>query len=453
MPFWFRNESPIENGAREWVNDRFDWLLRQFGLERMQSTRTIVPSTSFFREKYEQTEEGVRKLFDLTCGWMGIDPSSIELEFWQPEHRPGFTGQLVRQSPSWLGVFQKTDERNRITIDFGSVSVPETLLAVFSHELAHELLVEMENEADSELVTDLACVFFGMGVFNANESIENQFRINQRGEEIYGAGYLTPEMWGYALALRAWLLKEADLKYVRWLRSPIRRVFKRSLKYLQNNPTHIVHNGQLTPDERARRLAVSMPERFLFDYVSEADEVDFTEDMSPECLLLHANDLISAGDWNSARECLNEVLRVEPDNGTAFQYRTFVLIALEFYSDALDDGNSAVSREPDDPWSYYLRGAAHFYLAAHQQAIEDLTKYIEMSEERYTDHSRAYWLRGRAQAALSMHSEAIQDYNLSLRVWADWPEPYEARATSLAAIGEHERADADRAEAKRRATR
>ena len=60
------------------------WLLGQFGREHFLQRPVVVPTKDFFPEKYDQSETAARGLFERTCGYMGIDPASIELVFHQP---------------------------------------------------------------------------------------------------------------------------------------------------------------------------------------------------------------------------------------------------------------------------------------------------------------------------------------------------------------------------------
>ena len=188
------------------------WLLGQFGRERLQQSNIVVPTRHFFPEQYDGSESAARALFNRTCVFMGTDPASVELVFHQPTHRPGLARNVVRSRLDWAGQFQCGEGKNLVRVDVTMLPQPETLLATFAHELAHHLLLGSgricEHDLDHELVTDLSTVFFGMGIFNANDSLVNRYRLNRRGDEIGALGYLTPSIWGYALALGAWLRNE-----------------------------------------------------------------------------------------------------------------------------------------------------------------------------------------------------------------------------------------------------
>ena len=147
-------------------------------------------------------------------------------------------------------------------------------------------------------------------------------------------------------------------------------------------------------------------------------------------LLLAASQHIEAGEWSEAHECLNAVIRFEPENGEAYQQRVWVLLELGMLVEALQDAELAVRLEPDDSESYRARGAACLKAGQFEQAVVDLTRYVteeDTSTASGTQASRGYYLRGLAYAGLGNVREAIKDYGRAIRCWPDWPEPYEAR--------------------------
>lgn len=467
---WLRNKCPIDAGTKQWVEDRFGWLLARFGRERFERTQTITPEQQVFPDGYDNSEEAARKLFDKTCQFMGVDRSTIELIFHQPEHRPGLSRALIRRRPDWAGLYHRDeDERSVVVIDALLLPLPETLLATFAHELAHELLkgTQVADEHDHELVTDLTCAFFGMGIFNANDSYESQFRIDLQGNEIGQLGYLTPHMWSYSLALRTWLLVEADVGWSNWLRPHIRKMFRRFHKYLLRTADAKICDGQLNSSERIELLRHEFPDYFLREITEPDDDhyggaepnnngqVEFNENGEESAyLLIEAHHLMEAEEFEAALECLDEAIQLDSDNGEAFQQRAMAKIELGLVADAIEDANHAVLREPDDPESYFVRGAARVKAEEFQKAIDDLTRFLKTCDDSYgydLNKSRALWLRGLAKAGLDSPVEAIKDYDSSIREYRDWPEPFEARAKAHAALGQLELARADELEAQRRA--
>ena len=107
------------------------------------------------------------------------------------------------------GHYRKRRDKFVISLESSQLSNPMTLVATVAHELGHvRLLGEGRIHGgfeDHELLTDLLTVFFGLGVFTANSAFSfRQWSDNSsQGWRTERKGYLTEEMFGYALALFA----------------------------------------------------------------------------------------------------------------------------------------------------------------------------------------------------------------------------------------------------------
>jgi Flp pilus assembly protein TadD len=440
----------------------------------------VVPARTFFPDHYDASENAACALFDRTCAFMGIDRTAVELVFYQPTHRPGLARSLRRSQLSWAGQFESRESNNIVRVAITLLPLPELLLAVYAHELCHQHLLGSKRiraeDQDHELVTDLATVFFGMGVFNANNSLRDRYRLDRRGEEAGILGYLTPPIWAYALALCAWLRDEAQPDWGKWIRPALRKSFRQSLDYLlRTGDVNVVDGGQLDEEARVELLKFEYP-AFARATIISAKTADVRDERPPQNsnvkiaqedveidaedpdsveLLLEASHFVEAGAWEPAIERLNEVIRRDPENGTAYQQRAFVLLELGKFNDALVDAEAAVSFERDDFESYLARGAAYIKVGRLEEALADLTRYIDEEDVRATDGrrpSRGYYFRGLAHAGLGDDRRAIRDYGRAIRRWPDWPEPYEARAEAYERSGNEDLASTDRDEARRRAT-
>ena len=388
---------------------------------------------------------------------------------------------MVRSRLQWAGQFQVREGSNLVRADITLLPLPETLLATFAHELAHQQLLGSKricaDDQDHELVTDLATVLFGMGIFNANDSLRNRYRLNRRGDEIGRLGYLTTSNWGYALGLCAWLRDESKPSWAKWLRPAVRRVFRQSLAYLRKTgDAQVVEGGQLDAVYRVSLLKTEYRGLARTDFSSSGrvgplgGEANQNQDAQADlkdagkaettcaetaALLFEASQFAEAGEWGKSNQCLGEAIRIEPDNATAYQQRTLVLLELGMIDAALRDAEAAMRLEPDDSESYLARGAAYMKVCRFEEAVTDLTQYLDHEDflaasGRYA--SRGYYLRGLAYAGLRNYQRAIKDYSRAIQRWPDWPEPYEARAEAYEFIGNSRLANADRDEARHRAT-
>jgi tetratricopeptide (TPR) repeat protein len=192
------------------------------------------------------------------------------------------------------------------------------------------------------------------------------------------------------------------------------------------------------------------------------DQTDLEDEAAPDPeetelteRLLEAAQHIEEEEWEKAKECLSEVIRIEPENGAAYQERVWVLLELGKFALALEDAEAAMRLEPDDSESYRARGAACIKLGLFEQAVADLTRYVKEEDTSTSGGdrpSRGYYLRGLAHAGLGNPRQAIKDYSRAIHRWPDWPEPYDARAEAYELVGNAKLARADRDQARRRAT-
>jgi tetratricopeptide (TPR) repeat protein len=241
---------------------------------------------------------------------------------------------------------------------------------------------------------------------------------------------------------------------------------------VQTGDAQVVDGGELDVGSRVSLLKVEYPEISTAEWIpsdeadsneseSEANQADLEdstaaggEGTESTELLLIAADCIEGGEWAKAHACLSELIRIDPENGTAFQQRVWARLELGMFVEAREDAEAAVRLEPDDIESYRARGAACIKVGQFEQAIVDLTRYV-VEEDSKTSvgerPSRGYYLRGLAYAGLGVIQAAIKDYGRAIRRWPDWPEPYEARADAYEQIGKPKLAQADRDEAHRRA--
>ncbi len=137
-----------------------------------------------------------------------------------------------------LGTYQKRRGKYIVSLETTQAANPTNLIATIAHELGHaKLLGENRLDADyedHESLTDLTTVFFGMGIFTANSAFVFQQWTDtySQGWQAATHGYLSEEMFGYALALFAFLRGEEKPEWTKYLETNVRSYCKSSLKYL-----------------------------------------------------------------------------------------------------------------------------------------------------------------------------------------------------------------------------
>jgi Pentapeptide repeats (8 copies) len=220
-------ECPVSPDVQKWIEARFDWLIDQFGIERLQSINVILPTEDFFPNAYRPTPESVRMVFHRVCDYVGIDWKTIELHFYED------IGQRTR------GLYEPTSEKHRVWIEAKMLDDPLALVGTMAHELAHMHLLghrRVTPEAeDHEPLTDLLTVFLGMGVITANAVIrESHWHAGTwAGWSISRGGYLTMPMYGYALALFARARGEEQPPWAKSLRADVLSDFQKAQRYLE----------------------------------------------------------------------------------------------------------------------------------------------------------------------------------------------------------------------------
>ncbi len=170
---------------------------------------------------------------------MDYDPQQVDLEFYLPGCPPEAVSERAVRRPGSFGLYlHREGERPAICVDRQALADPESLVAIYAHELAHAHLVGdgrvPGNSSDLELLADLTTIFLGLGVLAANAAVLESIRRAWHGEGGRRASgrCLAPEAWGYAMALFAWLREERDPAWRAALIKSVRTSCRQGLKYL-----------------------------------------------------------------------------------------------------------------------------------------------------------------------------------------------------------------------------
>jgi HEAT repeat protein len=229
---WLRTRlrPPLDSPEKLWIERRTSWLASVLGLQRLLGAEVMLPTPKAFPPNYAGTEADGRAVYGWVCRQMGVTPTQVDLAF-VPDDRPDMAnaGGLYVPGP-----------RPQILVVESKLRDPVSLVATLAHEPAHELLLGgkllRQEEWDHEYVTDLSLVFLGLGVFAANSVIRESYA-RAGGALVYRwsigkHGYLSERMYGYALALFAWVRGEEAPGWATHLRPNVRSVFAKELRYL-----------------------------------------------------------------------------------------------------------------------------------------------------------------------------------------------------------------------------
>ena len=241
MLSWFSAKCPVEAEDKEWLEDAFLWLIDEFGAETLADLAVVLPTDEFFPDRYSSSEEDLRLLVNRVCNYMDVEPSRVELRFFTDrtntlqQHLPVFESR----DKSALGTYRKERGKYVISLEKWQANEPTNLIATVAHELAHVRLLGEDrldpDYEDGEPLTDLATVFFGLGIFTANSVFSfKQWRdAFSAGWEADRRGYLTEQMYGYALALFARARGEMKPVWAKYLEGDSAVYFKTACRFLE----------------------------------------------------------------------------------------------------------------------------------------------------------------------------------------------------------------------------
>ncbi len=240
----FRARCPLTPGDERWVHESARRLVHALSLTRVQDAQVLQPIPDHIPNIHDRKDESIQRVFASTARFIGVDPRKIRLQVYDDPVE--VMRRRLRLQPAGelggciLGTYD-VERGPRIRISRDSIRDISGLVATVSHELAHHVLISElrfdPRDADHEPITDLAMVFLGLGWFGAKGSvIDVQWTGGgYEGYEYGKNGYLPPQLWGYALAIFAWLREERRPTWSKGLSSTVRACMKRGLRYLAKN--------------------------------------------------------------------------------------------------------------------------------------------------------------------------------------------------------------------------
>jgi hypothetical protein len=242
---------PISEEERVWTDQGFARLEKMLGRSRLLEAKVILPDNTHFPDRYDRTSATVESLFRRICDYMEVDHNRIELEIFPDEEE-----ELREILPYWRGnsggcaglYSREADaseghERLLIALKASLAKDAFPLIATIAHELGHVILLGdgLIDPAtpDHEPMTDLLTVFLGFGIFSANSAaLFRQYQDERRhGWSMQRLGYLSQEIYGYALARFAAERGETKPLWAGHLSTNVRAYFRRSNAWLAKHGT------------------------------------------------------------------------------------------------------------------------------------------------------------------------------------------------------------------------
>jgi hypothetical protein len=200
---------PITMEQKEWVDRSFVRLASLVGAERLMEGEVVLPTAEYFPDAYDRSEEALRLIFTRVARWMEVEPDEVELTMFASteDTTRGLAPYASGKSSGAAGSYVHDPAvRPQISVNHGEMKDPMSLVATLAHELGHVILLRPglvgREEPDMEPLNELLTVFLGFGVFTANAAFrfEQYTNNDSQGWSARRLGYLSEEVFGYALA-------------------------------------------------------------------------------------------------------------------------------------------------------------------------------------------------------------------------------------------------------------
>ncbi len=235
---WFKPQCPVDGSAKQWIENRLQWLSEQFGRDTFTRRAVILPTTDFFPDPVDGTELSVRNLLDQVCKYMDVKPECVTLELFTSKNQLWLVNDDGKYLPTGAaGLYDEQIGKTVIHIETSEMTNLSGVVGTMAHELAHLRLMGERRvtgeEYDNELLTDLTAVFHGFGIFlgNSPRNWDSQYS-NWPGTAFKRPEYMTLPMFAYALAHSAWFRGQARPDWYPFLSFELKPCFKQGIRYL-----------------------------------------------------------------------------------------------------------------------------------------------------------------------------------------------------------------------------
>jgi hypothetical protein len=234
----FRPTCPCDAAAKAWVEDRLRWLAAEFGHSAFSGRQIVLPTAEFFPGSYDGSKRSVRRLLDQVCEYVDVVPERVALKFVADLGKVWLVNEAGQDLPGAAGTYDEGERKFIIRLDKSGLDDPMGLVGTMAHELAHARLLgegrAVQEAFDNELLTDLTVVHFGLGLFLANTPRNwDSHYCKWPGTDLLKPEYMTPPMFGWALAHLAWFRGEGKPAWAKHLSPGARANLKQGLRYLQ----------------------------------------------------------------------------------------------------------------------------------------------------------------------------------------------------------------------------
>lgn len=248
----FGPKRPLAAEEWEWQLAGFRWLLEEFeGLDKHRAGILATPDGACFPDSKQTGDARAAELLAqiMTIADIADWPVRLVLDDGEPELRAVSQMHALTPETGWaMGTFQMVEDGAggwlaEIVASRQQISNEAALVATLAHEVVHYLLTSTERpvpggEDCHELLTDLAAVFFGFGIFLGNAARFSHHTQGELGTQYGGwfvagsQGYLCERALMTALAISETLAGRDPMAAAPYLKPHLAHDLTQATRYI-----------------------------------------------------------------------------------------------------------------------------------------------------------------------------------------------------------------------------
>lgn len=248
----FGPKRPLAAEEWEWQLAGFRWLLEEFeGLDKHRAGILATPDGACFPDSKQTGDARAAELLAqiMTIADIADWPVRLVLDDGEPELRAVSQMHALTPETGWaMGTFQMVEDGAggwlaEIVASRQQIGNEAALVATLAHEVAHYLLSSTERpvpggEDCHELLTDLAAVFFGFGIFLGNAARFSHHTQGELGTQYGGwfvagsQGYLCERALMTALAISETLAGRDPMAAAPYLKPHLAHDLTQATRYI-----------------------------------------------------------------------------------------------------------------------------------------------------------------------------------------------------------------------------
>ncbi len=378
------NKASVTTDDKLWIESNFIWLISTFGLDRLKNKPFILPKSNIFPYKNLNDEEQFEKLLIQLCGYIEIKLDDIRINIFDDINTKQWSEwkpKLHREDIN-LNNRDREEDKKRYSIKLAKSNLnnPQHLTTILVHEIMSEKLIVgsyvEKNQNDWDAVIDLACIFFGFGVFMSNSIVlTNEIWLDKKF-------YLPSQLLSYSNALLCYITKSDYKIYIQEFNEFTNDLFKNDCEYLFNTNDTELYQEKIVECE------------YIYKYRKVID------------------DCIESRNYSEAIKASKILVELDPLNISFLFDLAYTYLQNKNYIDAINVYTKAIDIDQLNDYHYSFRGYCKLQLGDIENAYWDIKTSFEMNPD-YSYHWRnmgAYYLK------LKEYNKALEHFNKAYEI-------------------------------------